>query len=70
MNGEIGELRSSLLTEQEFFLTAFLIAKSNLLYFLVYISTVSAQGFEYDNLYIHFFMELPASKATKTQAAL
>lgn len=24
---------------------------------------VSAKGFEYDNLYIHFFMELPNSKS-------
>lgn len=61
INGEIGELCSSLL-----FWNTILIAKSSLFYIVVCIFTVSAQGFEYDNLYIHFFMELPASKAAKT----
>lgn len=29
--------------------------------------SVSAQGYEYDNLYVHFFLDLPNSKSTYSQ---
>ena len=33
-----------------------------ILYFLLCVFQVSAQGFELDNLYLHFFVDLPKSK--------
>ena len=29
-----------------------------------FLSTVSAKGFEYDGLYVHFFLDLPTSKCS------
>lgn len=59
-NGEIGEQTYRAHFYRYFRkLTDFIIQMS---FFCSSLCPVSAQGFEYDNLYIHFFMELPNSE--------
>lgn len=59
MNGEIGEWNNW--DHSVKYLIKLTLSIKNWPFFLLCI--VSAQGFEYDNLYIHFIMDLPNSES-------